>query len=389
MFRQFLAAACIAAPPALAAPCGGSFPGFLKAMTDEAVAAGHPRASAQAFFAGLSEDPAILKHDRGQGFFQQDFITFSRKLISQNRIDNGRKYGIRNAGLFDEIERRFGVSRGILLALWALETDFGQVQGDNNTANALATLAHDCRRPELFQPQLMAALSLYEKGDFDPATTTGAWAGEIGMVQLLPADILASGVDGDGDGHVRPKTSVADALMSGASMLVHRGWQANQPWLQEVTLPARLDWRQTGTDKTLAVADWQALGVRARSGELGPGNLQASLILPMGYKGPAFLAYPNFRVLFEWNQSFTYVTTASYFATRLEGAPVFDPRNADAGLDRAGMKELQRRLAARGHDVGAVDGILGGMTRAAVQKEQERLGLPADGWPTATLLGRL
>ena len=129
-------------------------------------------------------------------------------------------------------------------------------------------------------------------------------------------------------------------------------------------------------------------GSRA-GGALAMPNSQASVVLPQGRNGPAFLAYPNFNVLFEWNQSFTYVLTAAYFATRLEGAAVFDARNPDTGLSGEQMRSLQQKLQARGHDVGAIDGILGAGTRAAVRAEQRRLGLPADAWPTAQLLNAL
>jgi hypothetical protein len=135
-------------------------------------------------------------------------------------------------------------------------------------------------------------------------------------------------------------------------------------------------------------AQWQRLGVRPRSGQWAA-NLPASVIIPQGHKGPAFLAYPNFSVYFEWNQSFTYVLTAAYFATRLTGAPVFNAGNPDPGLSGQQMKQLQRKLANRGHDVGDIDGILGAKSREAVQKVQQELGLPADAWPTATLLNRL
>ena len=140
----------------------------------------------------------MIKADRSQGIFQMDFIDFSRRVISQNRIDNGTRNSKKYDSVFDAVERNYGVSRGVLLAFWALETDYGKVQGDYNTLNSLLTLSHDCRRPELFQPQIAAALELFERGDFDPATTKGAWAGEIGMVQMLPEDILRNGVDGDG-----------------------------------------------------------------------------------------------------------------------------------------------------------------------------------------------
>ncbi len=382
-----LLAALVLLPGAALAQCGGSFNSFVSGLKAEALAQGYDNTTVDRFFQGVSQDQKVLRADRSQGVFQKPFIEFSRRLISQNRIDRGRAMAKKYNIIFDRIEVQYGISRGVLLAFWAFETDYGAFQGDFNTRNALVTLAYDCRRPELFRPQIFAALELYAKGDFDPARTTGAWAGEIGMVQMLPRDILENGVDADGDGTVSLKTSAPDALTSGGKMLAHLGWAAGQPWLQEVTVPANMDWSLSGPGKPRPVSDWQAMGIQARSGSLA--NLPASLILPQGHKGPAFLAYPNFDVYFEWNQSFVYVLTAAYFATRLEGAQIYDAGSPDQGLDGAQMKQLQRKLQERGHDVGKVDGILGAGTRAAVQAEQARLGLPADAWPTPTLLGRL
>ncbi|MFY0692682.1 MAG: lytic murein transglycosylase [Paracoccaceae bacterium] len=391
MIRHILLSMALLAIPASAmgqTACGGNFNSFVKQMQAEAEAKGHKRSTVRAFFKSVEQDPKVLRADRAQGVFKKSFIDFSRAVISKNRMDNGRRNAKKYAAIFDRIERDYGIAPGVLLAFWALETDYGAVQGDFNTLNALVTLSHDCRRPELFRPQVFAALELFERGDFDPAKVTGAWAGEIGMVQMLPEDILVNGVDGDGDGRVRLKTSAPDALLSGARMLSALGWQAGQPWLQEVTVPAGLDWSKTGLRTQLRASEWKRLGVRPRSGGF-ESNGKASLILPMGHKGPAFLAYPNFRVYFEWNQSFVYVTTAAYFATRLSGASVYDAGTPDPGLSDAQMKALQNKLAARGHDVGKVDGILGARTRAAVQAEQRRLGFPADAWPTLSLLERL
>ena len=382
-----LLAALVLLPGAALAQCGGSFNSFVSGLKAEALAQGYDNTTVDRFFQGVSQDQKVLRADRSQGVFQKPFIEFSRRLISQNRIDRGRAMAKKYNIIFDRIEVQYGISRGVLLAFWAFETDYGAFQGDFNTRNALVTLAYDCRRPELFRPQIFAALELYAKGDFDPARTTGAWAGEIGMVQMLPRDILENGVDADGDGTVSLKTSAPDALTSGGKMLAHLGWAAGQPWLQEVTVPANMDWSLSGPGKPRPVSDWQAMGIQARSGSLA--NLPASLILPQGHKGPAFLAYPNFNVYFEWNQSFTYVLTAAYFATRLAGAPVYDAGTPDAGLGPDQMKRLQTRLQARGYDVGKIDGILGSGTRAAVQAEQKRLGLPADAWPTRALLDRL
>ncbi len=376
----------IMAGSAAAQSCGGSFGSFVSAMKAEAAARGHDATTINRFFANARQDPKVIRADRAQGIFQMPFIDFSRRLISQNRLNAGIRNGQRFDGIFDRVEREFGVSRGVLLAFWAFETDFGAVQGNFNTVNALLTLSHDCRRPDLFRPQVFAALELYERGDIDPARTTGAWAGEIGMVQMLPEDIIRNGVDGDGDGKVRLKTSAADALLSGANLLRSLGWRAGEPWMQEVVMPSDFDWSRTGLDTWAKASDWTAAGVQPRSGSLLAPDLDAAILLPQGRQGPAFLVYPNFNVFFEWNQSFIYVTTAAYFATRLEGAPVYQPGNPTAALNESQMKSLQRKLEARGHDVGGIDGILGAKTRKAVQAEQVRLGLPADAWPTRGLL---
>jgi hypothetical protein len=208
------------------------------------------------------------------------------------------------------------------------------------------------------------------------------------MVQMLPRDILENGTDGDGDGKVSLKTSPADALLSGGKMLNHLGWRPNEPWLAEVELPETFDWSLSGLEITKSVSEWQSLGVIPRNEELRS-DLSASIVLPQGRKGPAFVAYPNFRVYFEWNQSFTYVLTAAYFGTRLQGAKVFDAGNPEPGLSGQQMKSLQSQLQSRGYDVGNIDGILGAKTRAAVRAEQTRLGLPVDGWPTPALLSKL
>ncbi|EAQ08060.1 lytic murein transglycosylase [Yoonia vestfoldensis] len=374
---------------ATAQTCGGDVGSFIAGVKAEAVATGIPAATADAFFAGAQIEQSVLNADRSQGVFQQDFIQFSRNLISQNRIDNGTRNSQRFDSTFRAIENRFGIPRGVLLAFWAFETDYGAVQGNFNTRNALLTLAHDCRRPDLFRPQLIAAIELYRRGGMDPATTLGAWAGEIGQLQKLPREIVEKGMDGDGDGLVDLKNSAPDALTTGANVLSSLGWRPNEPWMHEITVPANLDWSQTGLTNKRPVSDWAAMGVTARQGSLGPANLPAAILLPMGRNGPAFMTYPNFDVYFEWNRSFVYVTTAAYFATRLSGAPVYNAGNPSPALTGDQMRLLQERLTARGYDVGGIDGILGAMTRNAVQAEQARLGLPADAWPTLDLLNRL
>jgi lytic murein transglycosylase len=389
--RLFCTAVILSLLPlsAAAQACGGAFGAFVDDLKAEAVAKGHDKTAVDRFFANVRQDPKVIRADRGQGIFQMPFIDFSRRLISQNRLNSGLRNGEKYDAIFDRVEQEFGVSRGVLLAFWAFETDFGAVQGSFNTVNALVTLSHDCRRPALFRPQVFAALELFERGSLDPARTTGAWAGEIGMVQMLPEDILTNGMDGDGDGKVSLKTSAADALLSGGKMLQSLGWRKGEPWMQQVVMPDDFDWSQTGLEGWRPASEWLAAGVKPRSGALQGADLNAAILLPQGRNGPAFMVYPNYTVFFEWNQSFIYVTTAAYFATRLQGAPIYEAGNPSGALGDQQMKDLQTKLIELGYDVGGVDGILGAKTRRAVQQEQKRLGLPADAWPTRDLLNRL
>jgi len=381
--------ATLMATSAFAQQCGGDFGQFLQGVRAEAVAQGFSPEAADRVLGSARQDQQVLNHDRSQSVFRMNFIEFSQRIISNNRMQQGQAMLQRHASVFARAEQELGVPGPVIAAFWGLETDFGAVQGDINTVNALATLAHDCRRPALFRPQLIGAIAMAERGDLDPATMTGAWAGEIVQVQMLPADIIQFGVDGDGDGHVNVKTSSADAILTGANFIRSLGWRAGEPWLQEVTIPQNLPWERTGLSGGATVGEWQSLGVSPRNGSLPNASMQARLIMPQGRFGPVFLAYPNFDVYLEWNQSFIYTTSAAYFGTRLAGADRYAAGNPPAGLSAEQMMDLQRRLQARGHNVGEIDGILGAGTRNAVRTEQLRLGLPADAWPTPELLAQL
>jgi lytic murein transglycosylase len=379
--------------PALAqdakAPCGGDLTAFLDGVKAEAIAKGIPASAIDTALAGARIDKKVLGRDRGQGVFRQTFLEFSKRTVSQARLDIGRQKIKEYADAFARAEAEYGVPAPVITAFWAMETDFGAVQGDFNTRDALVTLAHDCRRPELFRPQLIALMEMVQHGDLDPQTNTGAWAGEIGQVQMLPEDIIAYGTDGDGDGHVNLKKSEADVILTAARFIQSLGFNRGEPWFQEVTIPDDLPFEKSGLGGPLTAADWFALGVQPRDGNTSFGHLKAALALPQGRKGPAFLTYPNFGIYLEWNQSFIYTTSAAYFATRLAGAQPYQKGNPEPGLSPDEMKLLQEKLQGLGHDVGKIDGILGGGTRVAIQKEQQKLGMAADGWATRALLDAL
>ena len=381
------------AGPAMAARCRntGSFDKWLAAFKQEALAKGiSSRVLAEAA-PDLRFDPVIIRRDEGQAIFNLTFLQFSDKLLAGYRMANGRAALKKHARLFAEIDKAYGVPGPVLTAFWGLESDFGKVFGNYKILTALTTLAYDCRRPDFFRTQLLAALQIVQNGDQRVSDMVGDWAGEFGGMQFTAADYLKNAVDFDHDGRKDLIHSIPDTLASAANFLVHLGWQRGQPWLQEVHVPARLPWREADLNIQHPVSQWVAWGVRPAWGKLPPSDMQASLLLPMGRHGPAFLAYPNFKAFLGWNSAYVYSTTVAYFATRLAGAPVVDHSGAKTvhPLTTAQMMELQRLLNAHGYNVGAVDGKLGNATREAVKKAQIKTGLPADSWPTVDLIEKL
>lgn len=391
--RAFLPLAFVAlATPALAAGCHkeATFDTWLDGVRAEAKADGDSAHAIDEALAGVAFDPAIVKKDRAQGVFTQDFLQFSDRMVAGYRLTEGKANIARLAGVFSRIEKTYGVPAPVLTAFWGLETDFGAFNGDGPTLTSLATLGYDCRRPDLFRTQLLAAIKIIDRGDLTADQMRGPWAGELGQLQFIPERYLDYGVDFDGDGRVDLLHSSPDALASAANYLKGIGWHAGEPWLQEVRVPASLPWDQADLTIKLPLAKWAAWGVTTASGKpLAAKGPDASLLLPMGRNGPAFLAYPNFDVYLQWNNSLVYSTTAAYYAARLAGAgPV--ARGTDTGrLSVADVKQVQQLLAAKGYDIGKADGIIGASTRSAVKAEQVKYGLPADSYPSADLLAKL
>lgn len=380
----------LAAVPAIA-DCGhGSFSSWLDGVREEAQSSGISSRALRALDR-VKFDPGIIARDRAQGVFSQSFLEFSGRMVNANRMQVGASRLKKHKTVFTEIEDAYGVPGPVIAAFWGLETDYGANTGDFSTLNALASLAFDCRRPEKFRPQLIFALQILDRGDLTPDEMVGAWAGEIGQVQFQPQDYIESGVDFDADGRIDLRRSVPDVLASSANLLRRGGWQAGEPWLEEVRIPRDLDWQQADLKITHPRSQWAEWGVRAADGTpLEADGKGASLLLPMGRNGPAFLAYPNFHVYLDWNQSLVYATTAAYFATRLAGAPPVNKGNGKvAPFGAKEVFELQKLLAEQGYEVGKIDGILGTATRDAVKDVQLKLGLPADSYPTPELLAKL
>ena len=379
---------------AAAATCHnpGSYERWLEAFKKEAAAQGISQRVIAEASPSLTFDPAIIRRDHGQSVFQQTFLQFSDRMVGGARIPNGIEKIKKYHAIFAEIEKKYGVPAPVLTAFWGLESDFGANFGNYKILSALATLAYDCRRPEFFRQQLFDALRIIERGDQRVDEMIGDWAGEFGGLQFTASDYLKNAVDFDGDGRRDLIHSIPDTLASGANFLVSLGWKRGEPWLQEVHVPQNLPWQEADLTIKHPRSQWVAWGVKPAYGTLPADDLPASMILPMGRHGPAFLAYPNFQAFLGWNSAYVYSTTVAYFATRLNGAPALSRAGAASvvALSSPQMMELQRLLIKQGYEgVGEVDGKFGAGTRAAVKKAQIKLGLPADSYPTAELIERL
>ena len=366
------------------------FSRWIEDFKREAVADGINERTIEAAIGGMTPDTSVIARDRKQGFFSQTFIDFYFKLATTSREQTGRVYLKKYRPTFERAEKEFGVPGPVITAFWALESDFGGGMGKLPVLRSLLTLAWDCRRGDLFRGELKAAMKIIERGDLRPDEMIGSWAGELGQTQFLPQHYYNYGVDYDGDGRRDLIHDVPDIIGSTAKFIASMGWRRGEPWLEEVRLTKELPWEKADLEILLPRSQWAQWGVEGVAEQLPADGLQASLLLPMGRNGPAFLAYQNFRVYTQWNQSLTYATTAAHLADRMAGAPSLRRSTGNVeSLSYEQTKELQQLLKRRGLEVGEIDGKLGAGTRKAVKEMQVKFGLPADSYPTAELLNAL
>ncbi|ABD86937.1 lytic murein transglycosylase [Rhodopseudomonas palustris] len=371
---------------------GQSFEQFLASLKQQAAADGvSPRAIAAAS-PGLVYDQGIVNRDRGQRVFGQVFTEFAGRMAANYRMQQGQAMIKTHARAFARAEQDYGVPPAVIAAFWGLESDFGANMGKLPTLRSLVSLAYDCRRAKMFEAETIAALKIIDRGDLAPSEMIGSWAGELGQTQFLPTHYFNYAVDYDGDGRRDMLRSPADVIGSTANYIANGlKWRRGEPWLQEVRVSGNVPWDQADLTIRHPRAQWAQWGVAYADGRPLPNdNMPASLLLPMGRNGPAFLAYANFAAYTEWNNSLIYSTTAGYLATRIAGAaPMRRPAAPVAQLSFNELRELQQLLVRAGFNVGKVDGVMGQLSRSAVKAMQVKYGLPADSWPTAELLARL
>jgi membrane-bound lytic murein transglycosylase B len=341
--------------------------------------------------ASLAPVERVIELDRKQPEFVQTFGEYLALRVTDSRVERGRTLLADHQAFLADVLERYGVPPRYLIAFWGLETNFGSYLGNVPTLDALATLACDTRRSEFFAGEFVDALQLVQREDLPLEQLRGSWAGAVGHTQFMPSSYLRYAVDGDSDGQVDLWQSEADALASGANFLRSLGWVPGQRWGRQVTLPPGFPYQMAGLDQRRTLTDWASMGVRRSDGAALPvSDFEASLLLPAGHRGPAFLVYDNFSVVMRWNQSQSYALSVALLADRLAGAPPLPASPAlSEPLRREDVASAQRALNALGHDVGAADGVVGSRTRAALREFQLAQGLPADGYPDPTTLETL
>mgnify|MGYP000430430716 CR=1 FL=1 len=360
----------------------------------------YPRARAQGIsqdtldtaFRGVTYDPEVIRRDQNQSEFSKAIWEYLDSATSDLRVSNGTAALRQQEAVLRRIEKTYGVPKEIVVAVWGLESSYGSFRGKMDIIGSLATLAYDGRRGAFFEEQLIAALKILQAGDVDPRGMTGSWAGAMGHTQFMPTSYLDYAVDFSGDG----KRDIwsddpTDALASTAAYLKRFGWTTGQPWGVEVTLPQGFDYRLANRKIEKSPGDWARLGVRGVDGRAVAEHGPASILLPAGGKGAAFMIFGNFAVLERYNTADAYVIGVGHLSDLLQGGARIkgDWPREDRALSFSERKELQERLTRAGYNTQGVDGRIGPLTVDAVRAYQSAMGLMPDGYASLSLLQRL
>jgi lytic murein transglycosylase len=364
---------------------------WLATFSDRALAAGIASGTLEAL-AGTEYLPKVVHNDRHQNEFTKTIWDYLDKAVSDDRITGGVAALEKHNNTLQRIETTYGVDAEIVTAIWGLESAYGAVRGDLPTLHALATLAYDGRRGAFFEGELIAALKILQAGDATAETLRGSWAGAMGHTQFMPSSWHAFAVDFTADG----KRDIwsddpTDALASTAAYLAGKGWIKGAPWGVEITLPPGFNYDLTTERVKKPVSEWQAMGVMLATGGDLPDHGAASVLLPGGHKGAAFLIFQNFHVIESYNTADAYVIAVGHLADRLKGGgPILSPwPREERALSFDERVALQKRLTAAGFDTGGVDAKMGPKTVAALKAFQKAKGLVPDGFPTLSVLRAL
>jgi len=365
------------------------FQQWVAAFRAEAAGRGISQATLATAFDTVQFLPKVIDSDQSQSEFTKSVWTYLDSAVSPDRIRNGQAMLAQWSSAANSAEQRYGVPKQVVVAIWGIESNYGQNFGNIEIIDALATLGYEGRRQDFAKGELYAALQILQQGDISRDRMLGSWAGAMGNTQFLPTVFLSYAVDADGDGRRDIWGSIPDVMASTANYMVYLGWQRGQPWGVEVTLPPGFDYSVAELTTKLPVAQWAAMGVRPVSGRTLPALGDASVITPAGARGPAFLVGPNFGVIMKYNASTSYALAVGHLSDRLAGGgPIAGawPRD-EQPLSRNEVIELQTLLEAKGFSTGgAPDGLLGPATRKAIRGWQVSKGQIPDGFATTSLL---
>lgn len=333
----------------------------------------------------------VIGYDRNQPESVQSFPNYFSKRVTAWRIDKGREMYNKHREFLIKQTSKYGIPAHYLIAFWGLETNYGTYKGKMSTIDSLATLACDPRRSKFFTQELITALKLMERENFVKASMLGSWAGAMGHTQFMPSAYIAYAIDGDDDGTVDLWNSEEDALASAANFLNQLGWQRGYRWGREVKLPTGFDYSLTGRNQKHSLAQWKEKDVVKVNGKAFAANeMKASVLIPAGHEGPAFMVYDNFKIIMRWNNSESYAIAVGHLADRILGAgPLVQPLPNLDNYQRSEMVALQNALNLMGIDVGKADGIFGSATRNGIQTFQSANNMVADGFPSSEVFAAI
>lgn len=378
--------------PAQPADPDAQFRAFVAGFRATAIQSGIDPQVYDASLAGIARNPRVEELNLQQPEFVKPIWSYLDGAVSLARVTKGQAMLAAYAPMLASIEQRFGVQKEILVAIWGIESDFGQEMGSFNMFEALATLGYQGPRSDFGRRELIDALRIEQQEHFAPSQMTSSWAGAFGQTQFIPSAFLKYAVDGDGDGRRDLWHSPADALASAANLLVQSGWERNAPWGYEVVLPANFTYEFADIDRPSTITYWRSIGVRGAGGwDLPASDARASIYLPAGARGPAFMVFDNFRTVLKYNNAASYALAVCALADRLKGLPpVMAPWPRDEmPLSRPEQLALQTDLQRMGFDPGPLDGVLGRQGRAALRAWQKSRGLIPDGFATEIVLQQI
>lgn len=373
------------------ASADAKFQAWIADFRATAMASGISAATYKRAFAGVTEiDPEVLEKAKFQPEFTAPVWDYIDNRVNENSVATGREMAKKYSRWLGAIEKSFGVDRNILLAIWSMETNYGEIMKRDDVmrdaVRSLATLAYaDPRRGKFGRTQLIAAMKILQSGDIDRSHLTGSWAGALGHTQFIPTSYIAYAVDMDGNGKRDIWNSIPDALATAANLLRKNGWQSGQTWGYEVVLPAGRKF-PAGSK---SIAEWQKLGVVRANGKAFPnGSVKATLKVPDGRQGPSFLMTKNFFVLKNYNNADKYALGVGLLADQIAGSNGLrqDWNRPFTPITMKEREELQHHLTELGYYDGKVDGKIGSGSRNAIQAFQTRMGLDPDGHPSKEVL---